>query len=656
MQKKYWGIIVAIYLLNNCVFGQSLDSTLTLHEVQVIAQKDKYLVGSKIETIDSLKLEAVSGGSLADIINNYLAIYVKQDAGGLATIRFRGTSPDHTAIMFNGININSLTLGHSNISNIPAFLFDDVEVQYGSSSSLYGTDAIGGSIHLNNKPEWDKGFSIGLQQDIASFHSYFTGLKVAYSNKKLIYSLKVFRQTKQNDFPFLNTAVKDFEKGEFVMDTTRNAALANYGFLQEMAFKILENLHAFVNVWYEDNWHQIQPNMSANYYGGSFDEIQNKHLRLVSGFKYYEGKHKITTDLGYVYDYQLYDNNRNQIISTNSFIANVNYFNTDFLKGNLNTGINYLHIEPNVYAYDGNIKENRFDVFLSYKKTFFKCLTGSLNIRESFVSDYGSKFSPSIGFNYLLLNSTKHVIDYKLSVSRSYKTPTFNDRYWYPNGNPDILPEDGINYEFNTKYQFKNKNSKIQFGLSCFYMEVDNWIQWVNTKWVNEEGVNKDIWRPKNIKKVQNKGIEINFESKYKISKIRFTSGINYSLTKAVETKGYESYSPSVGKQLIYTPEHIGRAFLSIDYKKWMLSASASYTGERYNENYKILEDYLLLNTSIEKSFQLKKHTFSFNFKINNILNKAYQNQELYAMPGRNYAISIKYSINNLKFKTHENI
>jgi len=76
------------------------------------------------------------------------------------------------------------------------------------------------------------------------------------------------------------------------------------------------------------------------------------------------------------------------------------------------------------------------------------------------------------------------------------------------------------------------------------------------------------------------------------------------------------------------------------------LIVSSSYTGQRFNEKYEILEDYFLLNASIGKSIRLKKHKFVFNFKTNNILNNAYQNQKLYAMPGRNYLISIKYSLN----------
>lgn len=644
MQIISSSILVFGFFLNLSVWGQSLDSVLILNEVHVTATKDQFLVGGKIETLDSAILNAVSGENLTELLTRYSPIYIKQNAGGLATIRFRGTSPDHTAILFNGININSLTLGHSNISGIPVFLFDEIKIQYGSASSLYGTDAIGGSIHLGNKPVWGRGYNLGFQQDFASFGSFFSGLKLGYSNTNISYSIKLFHQKKKNDFPFLNTAVRDFEKDEFVTDTQKNAAISNYGVLQELYLKGSDKMFYYLKFWYEDNWHQVQPNMSANYYGGSFAEIQNRHLRFISGFNYSSGSHELTTDFGYVRDYQLVDKNHEQIISTNSFIANLNYFNTKFLKGDFNTGLNFTHIRPDVHAYKEDLKENRLDVFASYKKELVPRLTMALNLRESIVSDYNSQFAPSLGFDYLLINSENRILNFKLSASGSYKIPTFNDRYWYPNGNPDILPEQGVNYEFNTNYKIiRNKNS-YRFGLTGFLMEVDNWIQWVNL----------DIWRPRNIKKVRNKGIEFSFDNTIQMAGYRLNSGVNYSLTKAVEVKSYEDQSPSAGKQLIYTPVHLGNAFITLDYLKWHLSTTASYTGERYSESYKTLDGYFLWNASLGKSFHLKKHIISMNFKVDNLLNKAYQNWELYAMPGRNYGISIKYSINKLTFKQNE--
>jgi len=315
MSLKKITFLVFVFLLHFTIIGQTLDTIVLLDDVELTVKKQKFLVGSKIETVDSVRLTAVSGGSLTDMINRYLPIYIKQDAGGLSTIRFRGTSPDHTAIMFGGLNINSLTLGHSNMSNIPMFLFDDVKVQFGSSSSLYGTDAIGGSIQLDSKLKWNNGFNVEIQQDIASFGSYFTGLKFGYSNMKIQYSIKAFYQYKKNDFPFLNTAVKDFEKDKFVDDVQKNASIKSYGILQEFNYKISKKWFFFTKQWYQNNWREIQPNMSENYYGADFKEIENNNLRIITGLNFNSGKHKINSSLGYVYDYQIYANNHKQTIS-----------------------------------------------------------------------------------------------------------------------------------------------------------------------------------------------------------------------------------------------------------------------------------------------------------------------------------------------------
>ncbi|HNV52737.1 MAG TPA: TonB-dependent receptor plug domain-containing protein, partial [Tenuifilaceae bacterium] len=386
--SKFVTLFALLLLINEwALFAQSLDSIIVLNEVSVVANKDKYLLGSKIKTVDTAMLSIASGKSITELLNISLPIYVKQDAGGLATLRIRGTSPNHTAVMFNGININSQTLGHSNVSNLPVFLFEEVRVQYGSSSSLYGTDAIGGSLQLNNKTEWNKGLGLGIQQDIGSFGSVFTGVKAGFSNSKFHYSLKGYRSLADNNFPFLNTAVKDFEKNTFVKDTMRNASISNYGILQNFSLKISEKLFLHSNLWYDDNWHQIQPNMSTNYYGGTFEELKNKHLRVVSGLKYYHNKHRVTADFGFVSDYQLYQKDYAQTISTRTYKVNTNYFNSQFFDGNLNVGFSYSYLKPDVYSYGEGIDESRIDFFILYIRSITKQLSIISNFREAVVTD-----------------------------------------------------------------------------------------------------------------------------------------------------------------------------------------------------------------------------------------------------------------------------
>ena len=614
-----------------------MDSIVLLDDVELRVKKLKFLVGSKIETIDSVKLSTVSSGSLTDMINRYLPIYVKQDAGGLSTIRFRGASPDHTAILFGALNINSLTLGHSNMSNIPMFLFDDVKVQFGSSSSLFGTDAIGSSIHLDNKPSWNKGLNLAVQQDIGSFGLYFTGVKFGYSNKKIHYAIKAFHYQKKNDFSFLNIAVKDFDKNKFVDDTQKNVAIKNYGILQEFNFKISNKLYFFTKQWYQNNWHEIQPNMSENYYGADYKEIENRNLRIITGLNYNTGKHKLSTSAGYVYDYQLYDNNYSEIISTKSFIGNMNYFNSNFLHGDFNIGVNFSHLSSDVYAYASKIKEDRFDFFTSYKVKLLSDLTMAVNLRESVVLDYTNQFSPSVGFDYIFIETNENLLRTTASISKSFKIPTFNDRFWYPGGNPDIYPENGMNYEIGSSFIKKKDKSTMTFEVSIFLMNVDDWIQWVPSG---------AIWSPVNFKMVQSLGTEISLNKKCNLGVVNLDWGINYSFTDVSEVDNFWSFNFSEREQLSYTPKHIANLFTRLYYKNWYFDIAGNYTGKRFSVSKDNLDGYFLLNTAIGKNFVIKNNTISVNVNANNLLDKVYQNQAYYAMPGRNFNLSIKYLYN----------
>jgi len=626
-----------LFIFLSCTFwAQVLDTNIVLSPVKITANKEIFLVGSKLEKLDTLQLKSISSGSLNDAIKNYLPIYVKSNAGGLSTIRFRGTSAEHTAILFNGININSLTLGQSNISSIPLFIFDKLKIQYGSSASLYGSDAIGGSIQLENTPRWDKGISLGLEQYFGSFGSLFSGVKAGYSDKKRIFHLKIYRNLIDNDFPFINTAVKDFDSNKFVKDTTKNSSQKSFGFLEEMYYKYSDKLFFYSKIWYDNNCRQIQPNMSANYYGGDNAKIENKHLRAISGFKYYKGMGKFTMDFGYVYDYQKYNQNKNQIISTTSFITNLNYYYTKLWGGILNIGMLYKYIKPDVYAYKNDIKEDRIDVFGSYKKMVIPGFEAIINLRESIVVDYKKNHAPSVGLNYVMnLNKSRKLI-LKTSVSKSYKIPTFNQRFWYPNGNTNILPETGFNYEFGANLLSKFVFGNFNFSINAYQMIVDNWIQWINL----------DTWRPVNLKQVKNSGIEISLNTKWSINKFDYQTGFNYSFTRAKEVKSYQNINSSIGKQLIYTPVNIAKFFSSIKFESWIIQTNIAYTGDRYTETYKVLNRYWLWNIHLDKNILMSNHAINIGVSINNILNKTYQNWEYYAMPGRNFKFNLKYNFN----------
>lgn len=68
--------------------------------------------------------------------------------GDASTLSIRGGNTAHTLVLVDGLRISSATLGTTAIHALPAGLFSRVELARGPMSSLYGTDAMSGAVHL----------------------------------------------------------------------------------------------------------------------------------------------------------------------------------------------------------------------------------------------------------------------------------------------------------------------------------------------------------------------------------------------------------------------------------------------------------------------------------------------------------------------------
>ena len=135
------------------------DTTIIVDEVVIFGLSlNEYAAGSSITSIS-----LGESGSLQDIGANSSLFFKNYGNGGLSTISLRGTSASHTNVLWNGIPVNSPTLGQSDYSVFPSFLIDNVTVLKGSTSSLFGSGSIGGTVVMDN--------SVLAKDSIASFYS-----------------------------------------------------------------------------------------------------------------------------------------------------------------------------------------------------------------------------------------------------------------------------------------------------------------------------------------------------------------------------------------------------------------------------------------------------------------------------------------------------
>ena len=146
------------------LMGQGMtDTVFHIRGVRIEAKQlfVKEEAGMKQTRVDSAVLRYKSHLSLSEILSENTPVFIKNHGrGALATASFRGTSPSHTQVNWNGIQINSPMAGMVDFSLIPAYIIDELTLSHSSASLADGSGGIGGSIHINNQPQWGKGVSV----------------------------------------------------------------------------------------------------------------------------------------------------------------------------------------------------------------------------------------------------------------------------------------------------------------------------------------------------------------------------------------------------------------------------------------------------------------------------------------------------------------
>ncbi|WP_374432232.1 TonB-dependent receptor domain-containing protein [Ideonella dechloratans] len=91
--------------------------------------------------------------SVTDLLRTLGGVEVTQNGGlgSSSSVFIRGANSDHTVVLVDGVRIGSATLGTAAFESIPLALIERIEVLPGPSSSLYGSDAIGGVIQIFTK-------------------------------------------------------------------------------------------------------------------------------------------------------------------------------------------------------------------------------------------------------------------------------------------------------------------------------------------------------------------------------------------------------------------------------------------------------------------------------------------------------------------------
>ena len=152
------------------MFAQDITRRVYLiDEVTVWGKRPMKEIGVQKTKFDSLALKENIALSMADILTFNSSVFVKSyGRATLSTVAFRGTSPSHTQVTWNGMRINNPMLGMTDFSTIPSYFIDNASLLHGTSSVNETGGGLGGLVKLGTAPQVGEGFHAQYVQGIGS--------------------------------------------------------------------------------------------------------------------------------------------------------------------------------------------------------------------------------------------------------------------------------------------------------------------------------------------------------------------------------------------------------------------------------------------------------------------------------------------------------
>lgn len=587
---------VCILFLFKSQAQNASDSITMLNEVVVFGLSlDEYAAGTSIQSI-----ELGESGSLQDLGNNSALFFKNYGNGGLSTISLRGTSASHTNVLWNGIPVNSPTLGQSDYSVFPSFLMDKVSIIKGSTSSLFGSGSIGGTVVLDNSVV-HKDSLLTLYSSIGSFGQINGGIKLHLSlNQNFLTETRLFYGRIANDFRYRL-------RGEEIKQP--NAAISRLGVSQKLNYQF-RNHSLFAELAYAENDREVQPTKTS----ASRDQLFTKNLRGVVSHEQNLNKVTLFASVGYAGETTIYNVTSETVAHTFSGQYSIDFPIMRRLSSRV--GVNTFRSLAKSENYSKTQHQDQIHIYSSFSSIPIDGLRLSLNLRESF-HDSEAVFTPSFG-----AESTLGPITFRGQLSKGYRIPTLNDMFWTPGGNPNLKPERSKNAEVGLDYNI----SKHSLSITGFTSNVNDWIQWTP---------NEGVWSPKNLREVVTKGIEAKSSLTFLISEFEVNWNLDYEYTLSRDQSIVEK------NQLPYVPKHSGFSSLEFSRNEMLLNLRMNYTGLRFttltNSRQSELDEFMLFDIVFEHSKILENPRIKWRIAVNNVFNKEYENVSNTAMPGRNF-------------------
>ena len=534
--------------INDSISTKILDevivsATKTLRQLSTLPLPAKLI--SKEEIIKS------NSSRLSDILDDQIGIFVVPDFGGGNGIQMQGLDSEYTLVLIDGFPIIGRQSGTLDLERIAVGNIEKIEIIKGSSSGLYGTDAIGGVINLITK-KTNEVVSLESSYKISSFNTNDWSINIGSSLKKG-HSINAFFNTLNsdgydlNDIEFLNTVEPYKNYTGFIRYNYENENLSVFSsyriYHEDQEFKINKNI-------YGDNA------INESSFITSINYKANDKLSLV--IDNYHTKYKNEEALeSYSLDYD------ESFFSQSLYKAELRSIYEINQKNKLILGIGYSEesLKRNNFFQD-KVSQNSNNYFIQYEGFILENTNYIFGARYDQYDEYESEFSPRFALRTQLSNN----LSSKFSIGKGFKTPDFRQLYFnFSNSNSgysvvgfnaakqiinDLLSQGQISNLIITESQFEGQlepetsvsynlglnfkiNTNISFDINLFKNQIKNLIDY---KIIATKINGQNIFSYYNLDRAYTQGIE--FNSTFKLNNnLSLNTGYQYLDSKENDVK-----------------------------------------------------------------------------------------------------------------------
>ncbi len=611
----------------------------------------------------------------------------------------RGLSFNRIVVAENGIKQEGQQWGGDHGLEIDGFNFDEIEILKGPSALFYGSDAMGGVIHIQQKPPAHEGIYLHTLQGYRSNNqSIFQSSYVAY--KKNHFSLQ-FRHTYQN-YGDYGVPSDSFIYNSYVLpienQRLKNTSGREWNQMIRMGYHgnainsfvtvshFYQNLGFFSGAFGIPTAYNVKQDGNFRNIGLPYQNIQ--HLKVQSNNQILIGKDWLEMDAAWQQNYRkefskAHSHGQNTTDSLalglllNTFSANLRYFKK-WSQWKWVSGMSQQYQKNHISGFEYLIPNfQRFQIgffqFLQYKKnenwifnTGARVDYGNDELQEAYVDFYRRgvylgkqlrspfihrnywNYSFAIGLSWFI--TEKWNLKYNFGTDFRYPAPSelasngvHHGTFRHEMGNPNLLPEKGYQNDLTIHYE----NSKWEFKLSGFASYFSNYIYLSPTSRFSTLPEGGQVYQY-----LQNDAIlwggEI-FMDYHFIEDLHasisgdFAWGQNWVQDRPLPFMP----QPSILSHLEYIPK-----FLNPYKTEFWIEHRYAFPQYRVVINEPETPAFHLWNLGIQSQKKLKTQSLSLGFQIQNVLNtKYFYHLSKYRLlniyePARNFVIQLQWKWN----------